>query len=708
MEFDVYSKTEEIVRKMGSYKTDLKSDAINLFKSLGYTTERQILGLDCPRDFLNACPQLNKIKAYWSEWEQFYLLFQFTTEELNKVLRNKHIAQVKSSNQAYLYFAMKLKMSLCTDTTIKQIAYEINRHLSCQSIILMKFGKYLCFVFTEHRINKNDSEKDVLESINILRITPNNFTEEQLNILNQLFNIEYVYGKKSPVKNIEVKTQPQQIINITQINNDIKVEQPTSLNPSIQKEEQVKPINNEKENEVVKNESILQPQEKNEATDDEEEYSFTKNYSSILEDDSEDFDYDFEDYDENYYNDDVCIEEFDENFKNIISQYSNRDIVRNQELLEKLPLNSPIYWYLQTIGKFKLLSPQDEREIAIKIAEGGRLDSIAKRKLVQANLRLVVSIAKKYIYRKGLSFLDIIQEGNIGLIKATNRFDYTKGKFSTYATWWIRESISRGIANKGKIIRYPVHYKEFVAKVFRYLKEHQYATNEEIAQYMSDTNAKGYKYTAEQIKKIFNSPRCVLGLEYYNENPNSEIWQNEKEHFIYYFDDEHFISKSELDSDNISSKRDYTDTDNIATMMRNKLSGKERDVLILRYGFDGEGLKTLENIGQRYGVSRERIRQIENRAFHKLKKLSLIKEYKNYYIIPSPLDIKEDSILFKKGCSYIPERSEIARKVYYRGQKFDEFEEKFIQTAQINGYTKKDLYKINIEQLYKRILALKQ
>ena len=112
----------KIVNKLGSYKADLKNDAVKLFENLGYDTSRKIAGLESPEAFNQACPNLNKIKAHWSEWEQFYLLFQFTTEDLNKILRNKHIAQVKSANKAYFYFALKLKTSICTDTTLKQIA----------------------------------------------------------------------------------------------------------------------------------------------------------------------------------------------------------------------------------------------------------------------------------------------------------------------------------------------------------------------------------------------------------------------------------------------------------------------------------------------------------------------------------------------------------------------------------------------------------
>ena len=639
------SKKEQlikIVNKLGSYKADLKNDAVKLFENLGYDTSRKIAGLESPEAFNQACPNLNKIKAHWSEWEQFYLLFQFTTEDLNKILRNKHIAQVKSANKAYFYFALKLKTSICTDTTIKHIAGEINRQLPHPSIILMSFGKYLCFVFTEHRINKNDSDKDVLESINILRITPNNFTEEQQNILNMAFNIDYIYGKKQQIKKVEPQQPPVLVLKV-------HVEPPKE-EPVEQSKIELKTKKQEESFEVKEKNKIPQIQEhkpvvinsvqkQNETTIKIEntnitKYDLTKTekiYSSS--ETGYDFDYlddnyeEWEDYDENYFNDDVGIEEFEQNFKDIISKYSSRNIVRNQELIEKLPINDPIYWYLNAIGQIKLLSEKQELELAKKIKDNN--DYYARIHLINANLRLVVSIAKKYIYRHGFSLLDLIQEGNIGLCKAAEKFDYTKGfRFSTFATRWIKQSISRAIVNKSKIIRYPVHYQDLVSKVFKYVNNYPYANNQQIAKYLTEHNKNGNKYTAKQIEKIFNSPRCILGFEDYYENPNSPIWQNEKNHFIYQFDDEHFISNILLEEIKLPN-RTYTELDTLAYLL-SKLTEKERSVIIKRFGLGncGEG-KTLDEIGQIYGVSRERIRQIEDKALGKLKKYA--KQLNNRY-----------------------------------------------------------------------------
>lgn len=656
MELDVNLTTKDIIKKLGSHKAELKSDAINLFKSFGYTTQRSLDGLNSPADFLKACPQINKVKAHWAEWEQFHFLFQFTTEDLNKVLRNKHIAQVKSSNQAYLYFAMKLKTSICTDTTIKQITYEINKYLPYQSIILMKFGQYLCFVFTEHRINKNDSEKDVLESINILRFTPNNFTDEHLDILNKVFNIEYVYGKKQPQKNVEIKPKhPVQqitfIVNSHQTDITIQTEEPVTaksitpiqkseseLNSKLKQKSDTKPQQEDKNQttnmdmpkvSAVSQTSPLASQPSQQLQWSEEninDNSYTENSINFKQNDSENF-ADYDDYNENYFNDEVGIEKFDENFKNIIFKYSSRDVVRNQELLEQLPLQDAVYWYLNMISKVPLLTPDKEYELAKKIKE--KNDARAKSYMICANLRLVVSVAKKYFYRNRLSFLDIIQEGNLGLCKAVEKFDYTKGwRFSTYATWWIQQSISRAIVDKGKIIRYPVHYNDFVGKVFKYLRNHPNATYEEIAQYMSSQNKRGQKYSEEQIKKVFDSPRCVLGLEDYYDNPNSKIWQKEKEYFVYYLDDEYFSYIEKVD--------------NLSTLIDSKLlSPRQRDVLRLRFGLEDGKDRTLQEIGILLGVSRERVRQIEAKALDKLKKYTKQKSIQFPYITPKANTISQ-------------------------------------------------------------------
>lgn len=272
--------------------------------------------------------------------------------------------------------------------------------------------------------------------------------------------------------------------------------------------------------------------------------------------------------------------------------------------------------YLQQIGRIPLLTPEQELEIAKKIQEEGC--DVAKQKLINANLRLVVSIAKKYTGR-GLSFLDLIQEGNLGLMRAAEKFDYSKGyKFSTYATWWIQQAITRGIADKSRTIRLPVHMIETISRVRKVTTDltnelNRAPSKEEIAQRLGISQTK--------LTAILKTTQSVVSLE----TPLNQKDDNSK------------VSDLLVDESSLSPDSKVTQ-DNLFTEMRNilaQLSEKEKDVLIMRFGLDDDGKKkTLEEIGSRYGVSRERIRQIENRAISKLKKLCKnnqdVKSLKNF------------------------------------------------------------------------------
>ncbi len=259
--------------------------------------------------------------------------------------------------------------------------------------------------------------------------------------------------------------------------------------------------------------------------------------------------------------------------------------------------------YLQQIGKIPLLNYEEEVEIAKKIKEDN--STVAREQLINANLRLVVSIAKKYIGR-GLSFLDLIQEGNLGLMKASEKFDYTKGyKFSTYATWWIQQSITRGIADKSRMIRLPVHMIETLGKIKRASAEllvelGRTPTKEEIA----------YKIgvSVSKLSALMKSAQSTISIE---TPANQKDDASKIGDFI--------VDESDLTPDSRVTSENLLDD---VQRMLNQLSPKEKDVLIMRYGLDDNGRKkTLDEIGTRYGVSRERIRQIENRAIAKLKKL---------------------------------------------------------------------------------------
>ena len=274
-----------------------------------------------------------------------------------------------------------------------------------------------------------------------------------------------------------------------------------------------------------------------------------------------------------------------------------------QESLLSVNSDDSVKIYLRQIGKIPLLSSEEELELAKKIQE--ERDEFSKDLLVNANLRLVVSIAKKYIGR-GLSFLDLIQEGNVGLIKAAGRFDYKKGyKFSTYATWWIQQSITRAIADKARIIRLPIHMIDSIGKIRRATIDlttelgHP-PTKQEIAYRLG--------LPVSKLTSIIKSAQSTVSMD----TPASSDEDASK------------IADFIVDNSTITPDGKVTHDNLLEDIRRilNQLSQKERDVLILRYGLDNNGLKkTLDEIGSQYGVSRERIRQIENRAISKLKKL---------------------------------------------------------------------------------------
>ena len=290
---------------------------------------------------------------------------------------------------------------------------------------------------------------------------------------------------------------------------------------------------------------------------------------------------------------------------------------KTQESLNSVNSDDSVRIYLQQIGKIPLLTPEEELEVAKKIYE--TQSEIARKVLINANLRLVVSIAKKYIGR-GLSFLDLIQEGNMGLIKATEKFDYTKGyKFSTYATWWIQQSITRAIADKARIIRLPIHLIESINKIKKATMDlttelGRIPVKQEIADKMG--------IPVSKLTSIIKATQSTISID----TPTGQ--KDDSNKIIDYIVDESTIAPDSLVSQESM-------LDDIKGMLE-QLSQKERDVLILRFGLNNDGnKKTLDEIGSIYGVSRERIRQIENRAISKLKKLcknkNLNSGLKNYF-----------------------------------------------------------------------------
>ena len=273
-------------------------------------------------------------------------------------------------------------------------------------------------------------------------------------------------------------------------------------------------------------------------------------------------------------------------------------------------INDPVKMYLKEIGRVELLDPSEEPEIARRIQEG---DEEAKRKLIEANLRLVVSIAKKYVGR-GMLFLDLIQEGNMGLVKAVEKFDYTKGfKFSTYATWWIRQAITRAIADQARTIRIPVHMVETINKLTRIQRQlvqdlGRDPTAEEIAAKMENISPEKVR----EIQKIALEP---VSLE-------TPIGEEDDSHLGDFIEDKEALSPDEYANNQLLK-------DEINTVLQG-LTEREEKVLRLRFGLYDGRTRTLEEVGKEFNVTRERIRQIEAKALRKLKHPTRSKRLKDF------------------------------------------------------------------------------
>ena len=272
-------------------------------------------------------------------------------------------------------------------------------------------------------------------------------------------------------------------------------------------------------------------------------------------------------------------------------------------------LDDPVRMYLKEIGKIKLLTPEEELETAKRMAEG---DEEARKRMSEANLRLVVSIAKRYVGR-GMQLLDLIQEGNLGLMKAVEKFDYTKGyKFSTYATWWIRQAITRAIADQARTIRIPVHMVETINKVIR--------VSRQLLQEL------GHDPSAEEIAAEMNMPvdkvRDILKIAQEPVSLETPIGEEEDSHLGDFIPDEDASEPSEAASFSLLKEQlmEVLDT----------LTPREKKVLELRFGIVDGRTRTLEEVGKEFNVTRERIRQIEAKALRKLRHPSRSKKLRDF------------------------------------------------------------------------------
>ncbi|MCI7096324.1 MAG: RNA polymerase sigma factor RpoD [Clostridiales bacterium] len=288
----------------------------------------------------------------------------------------------------------------------------------------------------------------------------------------------------------------------------------------------------------------------------------------------------------------------------------DEELVDPVDLAAEYSLDDPVRMYLKEIGQIKLLSPEEEVELAKRVSEG---DQEAKNKLTEANLRLVVSIAKKYSGR-GLHILDLIQEGNTGLIRAVDKFDWTKGnKFSTYATWWIRQAITRAIADQARTIRVPVHMVEVINKATR--------CNRKLVQEL------GREPTVEEIAKELNLP--VEKIIEANRTAADTLSLDTP-----VGDEEDTSIGSFVEDERTPGPADATSNALLAEALReilDTLTEREADVLRMRFGMYDGRTHTLEEVGQIFGVTRERIRQIENKAIRKLRHPSRAKKIRDFY-----------------------------------------------------------------------------
>ena len=298
----------------------------------------------------------------------------------------------------------------------------------------------------------------------------------------------------------------------------------------------------------------------------------------------------------------------DEGFSDV-EEVTEDEINETFAMADGLAIDDPVRMYLKEIGKVDLLTPDEEIELAKRMLEG---DENAKKRLAEANLRLVVSIAKRYVGR-GMQFLDLIQEGNIGLIKAVEKFDYTKGyKFSTYATWWIRQAITRAIADQARTIRIPVHMVETINKVIR--------VSRQLLQEL------GHDPSPEEVAEEMHMPvqkvRDILKIALEPVSLETPIGEEEDSHLGDFIPDEDAPEPAEVASFTLLKEQ--------LVEVLGTLTPREEKVLRLRFGIEDGRTRTLEEVGKEFNVTRERIRQIEAKALRKLRHPSRSKKLKDF------------------------------------------------------------------------------
>ena len=310
------------------------------------------------------------------------------------------------------------------------------------------------------------------------------------------------------------------------------------------------------------------------------------------------------------FDDEALIGSVEDELENDLESFDRPENMERALASEGLMIDDPVKLYLKEIGRVPLLDSDREAELARRTSQG---DEKAKKELVEANLRLVVSIAKRYV-GKGLFFLDLIQEGNLGLMKAVSKFDYTKGyKFSTYATWWIRQAITRAIADQARTIRIPVHMVETIHKVTKTSREllqekGREVSAEEIAKELDNMNP-------EKVREIMKIAQDPISLE-------TPVGEEEDSHIGDFIEDQESPAPAEAASYELLREQ-------LNEVLRT-LTPREEQVLRLRFGLEDGRQRTLEEVGQQFNITRERIRQIEAKALRKLRHPSRSKKLKDY------------------------------------------------------------------------------
>ena len=309
------------------------------------------------------------------------------------------------------------------------------------------------------------------------------------------------------------------------------------------------------------------------------------------------------------FDDEALVGSMEDELENDISDFDRPENMEKVLAADGVMIDDPVKLYLKEIGRVPLLDVETEAELARRMSEG---DEKAKKELVEANLRLVVSIAKRYV-GKGLFFLDLIQEGNLGLMKAVSKFDYTKGyKFSTYATWWIRQAITRAIADQARTIRIPVHMVETIHKVTKVQRQMLQEKGREVS---ATEVAKEMNMNPDKVREITKIAQDPISLE-------TPVGEEEDSHIGDFIEDQESPAPAEAASYELLREQ--------LNEVLHTLTPREEQVLRLRFGLEDGRQRTLEEVGQQFNITRERIRQIEAKALRKLRHPSRSKKLRDY------------------------------------------------------------------------------